>query len=637
MPEKIGHYTIVSQLGRGGMGVVYKAHEESLNRFVAIKVLGDHLANDEAFLSRFVREARAAGGLSHPNIIPIYFIGEDQGKHYFAMEYVSGRSLQDIIKDSGKLDTARAAQVILQAANGLAAAHDRGVIHRDIKPANLMLDERGVVKIADFGIALPLEAQTRLTATGMLMGTPGYLSPEHCMGEPVDLRADIYALGVSYYEMLTGRMPFKAESPLALLRQILQEEPPDVAQLNTEVDEETRRILMKMIAKDRNVRYQNCHDLIADLEEYVAKRGVRSLTFGLATKTLPANVPHPADEPTMFVPAAATVPPQPAAATVISQIAPPAPSPQAMVNTAPGTSPGMAAATMPNIAPPVAAPAATAPARRSASNAMIILAVIVLLLGAGGAGAYALYRNLSGEKVPAAQAAVIPAGQQATAPGNVPKGSLMASELVVRQQTEAPARNEDVAQVSAESEPVTPLTDNPARPPVIARGEQPVREKPVEAAAAREEVQRPAPRKSGVAVAVTGDDTINSPVTNVLISELEAAGLEVSDARELPATEGLLRSGASGPAVAEKLRRAGVGVLVHVKIEPTGERQLNYMGRSDTAYGSRLTVTAIDVASGRTIGSRATANLEYTQRTADREAEKAMGRVARKIAEAIAE
>ena len=129
---------------------------------------------------------------------------------------------------------------------------------------------------------------SRRTATGALMGTPGYLSPEHCMGEPIDLRADIYALGVTYYEMLTGRMPFNAESPMALLRQILQEDPPDVTQLNSEVDADSKRILMKMIARNRDERYQTCHELIADLEEYLAARGVRNVTASLASRSAAA-------------------------------------------------------------------------------------------------------------------------------------------------------------------------------------------------------------------------------------------------------------------------------------------------------------------------------------------------------------
>ncbi|OYV96528.1 MAG: hypothetical protein B7Z68_05500, partial [Acidobacteria bacterium 21-70-11] len=227
-PSKIGHYTIVSELGRGGMGVVYKAHEESLNRFVAIKVLGEHLCTDPTFVARFVREAQAAAALSHPNIIQIFFIGEDEGRHFFVMEYVSGKSLLAMVREEGRIDNPRAAQFMLQAANGLAVAHDKGFLHRDIKPANLMVDERGLLKIADFGLALPQDAATRLTATGMLMGTPGYLSPEQCRGEAVDRRTDIYSLGVTFFELLSGHTPFHADSPLALLRKILEEEPPDI-------------------------------------------------------------------------------------------------------------------------------------------------------------------------------------------------------------------------------------------------------------------------------------------------------------------------------------------------------------------------------------------------------------------------
>src|SRR5881392_2977954 len=273
LPEKIGHYKIVSELGRGGMGVVYKGYEESLNRFVAIKVLGDHLAHDEQFLSRFMREARAAAGLSHPNVIPIFFIGDDDGRHYFAMEYVSGRSVQTMIRSEGRIGNPRASQIILQAAHGLAAAHDKGIIHRDIKPANLILDDRGLLKIADFGLALPVDAQTQLTATGMFVGTPGYLAPEQVSGEKADHRTDIYSLGVTFYLLLTGTPPFRGDSPLALVRQILDTEPADVSTLNPNVDAETRRILGRMIAKDRAQRYQSCHELVADLEEYLAKSG----------------------------------------------------------------------------------------------------------------------------------------------------------------------------------------------------------------------------------------------------------------------------------------------------------------------------------------------------------------------------
>ncbi|MEN8164532.1 MAG: serine/threonine-protein kinase, partial [Acidobacteriota bacterium] len=273
MEERIGHYSIVSELGRGGMGVVYKAHEESLNRFVALKVLGQHLSEDESYVERFKREAQSAAALNHPNIVQIYSIDDFDGRHCFAMEYVQGTSIQQMIKSQGPMDPAAAARLILQAAAGLGAAHSHGIIHRDIKPANLMVDERGLVKITDFGLALLAEGATRLTATGMFMGTPGYLSPEQCLDEDVDHRADIYSLGVTLYEMLTGITPFKADSPLALLRQIIDVEPKDVGELRPEVPEALQSILKKMMTKKREERYADCDILTADLQSWLETTG----------------------------------------------------------------------------------------------------------------------------------------------------------------------------------------------------------------------------------------------------------------------------------------------------------------------------------------------------------------------------
>jgi len=272
MLERIGHYRIVSELGRGGMGVVYKAHEESLNRFVAIKVLGEHLMEDPTQIERFIREAQSAASLNHPNIVQIYSVSEDNDLHYFAMEYVSGRSLQQILRTRGPLESEQVARIALQTASGLQAAHEQGIIHRDIKPANLLIDDRGLVKIADFGLALMGGAASRLTATGMFMGTPGYLSPEQCLDQEVDKRTDIYSLGVTLFEALSGKTPFVADSPLALLRQIVDVEPPDLGELNPEVDPELRAIVARMMAKDRNLRVASCGELIGAFEAYLEAR-----------------------------------------------------------------------------------------------------------------------------------------------------------------------------------------------------------------------------------------------------------------------------------------------------------------------------------------------------------------------------
>ncbi|MDE2257970.1 MAG: serine/threonine protein kinase, partial [Xanthomonadaceae bacterium] len=266
MKEHLGHYDIIAELGRGGMGVVYKGYETSLNRYVAIKVLAESLAHDESVKERFLREARSMAALNDPHIISIYFIGDDAGQTYFVMEFVDGESLGSLLKREGKLKPEQAAKIVYQTAQGLATAHDRGVIHRDIKPGNLMLTSKGAVKIADFGIALSTQDfSKKLTSTGEFVGTPGYLSPEVCQGKPVDQRSDIFSLGIVLFECLAGRMPFTDESPLGLMLEVVKAEIPDVRTLNAEVDPELERILARMVAKDPAERYQSCQELVADL------------------------------------------------------------------------------------------------------------------------------------------------------------------------------------------------------------------------------------------------------------------------------------------------------------------------------------------------------------------------------------
>ncbi len=298
MVERIGHYRIVAELGRGGMGIVYKAHEESLNRFVALKVLGEHLTEDDSYIERFLREAQSAAALNHPNIVQIYQVGAEGGTHFFAMEFVSGKSLQQVLRASGPADELQVARIALQTAAGLQAAHDHGIIHRDIKPANILIDDRGLVKIADFGLALMGGAASRLTATGMFMGTPGYLSPEQCLDQNVDHRTDIYSLGVTLYEALSGDVPFTADSPLALLRQIVEEEPPDLGNLAPAVDPELRSLVARMMAKDRELRIASCEELMTVLESFLDTRGgtgnlaVRLVSSGKAAPPPPPPPPQ---------------------------------------------------------------------------------------------------------------------------------------------------------------------------------------------------------------------------------------------------------------------------------------------------------------------------------------------------------
>ena len=272
MSKHIGNYEIVSELGRGGMGVVYKAREESLQRFVAIKMLGNQLVGNESVALRFMREARAVADLNHPNLVQVFRVDRHEDQPYFVMEYVEGESLKRLIQREDKMQPLRALQILKEVAAGLAAAHDKGVVHRDIKPENIMLTKYGGVKVVDFGIARVEEPGTRLTTTGMGLGTPSYLSPEVCLSQDVDQRSDIFSLGVVLFEMLTGDIPFKSDSPFELMTKVVEARVPDIKALNPNVDDGARQILAKMIAKRPRLRYQNCNELISDIEDYQAGR-----------------------------------------------------------------------------------------------------------------------------------------------------------------------------------------------------------------------------------------------------------------------------------------------------------------------------------------------------------------------------
>ena len=669
-PSKIGHYTIVSELGRGGMGVVYKAHEESLNRFVAIKVLGEHLCTDPTFVARFVREAQAAAALSHPNIIQIFFIGEDEGRHFFVMEYVSGKSLLAMVREEGRIDNPRAAQFMLQAANGLAVAHDKGFLHRDIKPANLMVDERGLLKIADFGLALPQDAATRLTATGMLMGTPGYLSPEQCRGEAVDRRTDIYSLGVTFFELLSGHTPFHADSPLALLRKILEEEPPDIASLSQTVDPETSRIVHRMIAKDPGKRYQDCHEVAADLERLLDAAGARPASAGIAgmrgaAAGAPAAAGAGGDERTTRLPApgsapgaapaaatAAAVPPATAVSAAGSGAAAAAPPPP------PASVPAAAAASALVPAPqaaPVAAASPSPSARSSRAPVLVALGVVAFLLVAMGVSAFfALRSPLVRRYVPwlgaarvsrpvaSAPAAASPeAGEPAAAaaspdstgasgdvaaPGAAPVSAAAAGAAASGTEGSAPA---PAAEPAARSGPTSAriaaahpraASGRDARTGVSGGAQDGPR------TGSAREAPGPAVVVGRVAVAVVGDQPLAGVVADLVQSELSAAGLQPVDAASLPGVEELLR-GRGTPGSGELVRAVGAGdaaSLVVVRIEPAGERVLSYMGRRDVAYSSRVTFTCFDLATGRPKGASPGATVEYTSLSVERAAEKGL-------------
>ncbi|MHB1245349.1 MAG: serine/threonine protein kinase [Sulfuriferula sp.] len=270
---KLGRYEIAAEVGRGAMGTVYKAHDPLIERTVALKTIRIDLSHQahQLFKERFYREAKSAGRLNHPNIVTIYDVGETDGSAYIAMEYLEGESLDMLLDNHIHLSIERIAHITLQIANGLAYAHQHGVIHRDIKPANIILMRSGrIVKITDFGIAqIPTTEQL---SEGSLLGSPRYMSPEQVQGKVVDGRSDVFSLGIVLYEMLTGHAPFTGNDLGTILYNIMNFEPAFPSRIGKNVPEPFDRIVMRALAKRPAERYQTAREMAADLR---ALRGVK--------------------------------------------------------------------------------------------------------------------------------------------------------------------------------------------------------------------------------------------------------------------------------------------------------------------------------------------------------------------------
>jgi serine/threonine-protein kinase len=272
-PWLLGRYEIVAELGKGAMGVVYRANDPMLNRMVAIKTINTEEAGHEGmaeYEARFYTEAKAAGGLNHPNIIIIYDIGKSGHLVYMAMEYIQGKELREMLADGQPIPVAQAVDIAAQVAEGLAYAHQHQVVHRDIKPANIMITPEGRAKIADFGIARMRSSETR-TQTGVILGSPKYISPEQVVGKRADHRSDIFSLGVILYECITGGTPFNGEGLSALMYQITNHDPSPPSSSNSQVPVMLDYIIAKVLAKAPEARYQSAADFANDLRECKAQ------------------------------------------------------------------------------------------------------------------------------------------------------------------------------------------------------------------------------------------------------------------------------------------------------------------------------------------------------------------------------
>ena len=258
-------YQIIKTLGEGGMANVYLAHDTILDRNVAVKVLRGDLANDEKFVRRFQREALSASSLSHPNIVEMYDVGEDDGQYYIVMEYVDGKTLKQVLKSRGKLSITEVIDIMLQLTDGMAHAHDAYIIHRDIKPQNIMILSNGMIKITDFGVAASLNS-TQLTQTNSVMGTVHYLPPEQAQGKGSTIKSDIYSMGIMMYELLTGLVPYKGDNAVEIALKHLKEPVPSVRKVDPTIPQSIENIIIRATAKNPKNRYTDARSMHEDLK-----------------------------------------------------------------------------------------------------------------------------------------------------------------------------------------------------------------------------------------------------------------------------------------------------------------------------------------------------------------------------------
>ncbi len=294
--KQLGEYEIIEQVGRGATADVYKAFQPALNRYVGIKVLSPFVSDKDAFRKRFTREAKAVAQLDHPNILPVYAFDQKDDQVYLVMRYVDTGSLADILAEmKGKpLALDRTLKILEQVGSALSHAHVRGIVHRDVKPGNILLGSDNWVLLTDFGLVKILEDSTAITQSGVGVGTPNYMAPEQVRGDPVDARADIYALGATLYQIVTGQVPFEGESGIAVALKHINEAPTPPRVINPDLPPAVEQVILKALVKDRELRYQSVDEFVTAFREAVSAVPKKQRpTPSISVVTKPPQQPAP--------------------------------------------------------------------------------------------------------------------------------------------------------------------------------------------------------------------------------------------------------------------------------------------------------------------------------------------------------
>lgn len=634
MAQVLGRYHIISELGRGGMGVVYKALDPKLERFIAIKCLSEELSEDEIVVARFLREARNVAALNHPNIAQIFVADEHEGKPYFVMEYVDGESLADFIDREGQCSPEMARRVTEQAATALAAAAAEGIVHRDVKPGNIMLDRRGRAVLTDFGIACIAAEQVETGGSSTIMGTPGYLPPEALTGGPVDARGDMFALGAVYFEMLTGKRLIAGRGIKETFAELARPDFPDLSELEGKVDDRVLDILGRLVAVKPDHRYPDWQGLLADMAPLKTGRtgpverpdsgpstAEREVTEALATAKMATATADLSRQPTATAvmgeapPARHPVPtvqPRPARkgrglALVAIVIVALAAAGFGLARMAPQTWERVTA-WMPGwqgndtVEPAVTAAGSGAPstdpvASDSAGN------------GEGRQGTAGTPLR-AGQSVAAAEGGDGPpsdsAAGEAFPPGD---GGSEASIVAVGPDEDLAAGEVDPQQPEAEVSPAIEPESGEDRALAIADADLTA----TVAEPARATRPAPAPPPSGIVVIGVGDPVIADPMVREIESALRAGRHPlvqrslVSGYRRHIEGEEVDLAGLAQPALA-----AGARYVVIARALPAGERELQYYNRIETAYIAQLEAMTFDLHEMRQLGSSPVEQIEFT-------------------------